>query len=139
MHNPLHFDHAQTGQQTEMSHLKVPEEPLHGAFSEESDFCNEKEDPVHSWSVDDVVSWVQENVPIQSERLEGITPSHSDAFNCYLTSTTFSLLCVESLRICFILQNLRRDANHLNAVLMVHPNVFAIDLFLKLYYANLCL
>ena len=82
MYNPLHFDHTEMVQQTEMGNIKAHQVPLDGTFREESnaeDFChvpafNEfgKEDLVHCWSVDDVVSWVQENVPIQSERLEGI-------------------------------------------------------------------
>ena len=120
MNNPLHFADTETVRQTEMKSINVPEEPLHDTFSEESmggDFCNvsvfdgfRKEDPVHCWSVDDVVSWVQENVPIQSERLEGILLAMTVLILIlffYLTLISIIIIC----RMCkdaFILHSLER-------------------------------
>ena len=122
MYNPLHFDHTEMVQQTEMGSLKAGQVPLDGTFREESnaeDFCHVpafntfgKEDPVHCWSVDDVVSWVQENVPIQSERLEGILVN---IFVFFLSLKCLLPLYIETLRSIIKVQKLHTHIhNYIN-------------------------
>jgi hypothetical protein len=81
MKNPFNLDHNEIMlPQTEMGMLQSPkgkdsinpslEDPIH--VDRVIEDTSSASYPFQYWSVDDVVSWLQENVPYQSEHMQGI-------------------------------------------------------------------